>query len=295
MRTIFLFGPTAVGKTSLLCDCFAKGFEVVNADSIQVYKELNIGSAKADEKTRALVSHHLIDIREPWETFNVADFISLADKACEEIRSRGNIPVICGGTAYYFKHFLYGLSEAPASNNKTRNEVASFIEKVGNLEAHKFLASVDPVSAARINVNDTYRISRAIEVFKDSGKPLSSFELPKEPRNKMDVVCIGLCRDKESLVSRIRLRVDLMFEQGMVEEMKYLFSIGANSNWQSMQAIGYREFMELDMNNLDIPSVKESIIMNSIHYAKRQMTFFKSFADVNWVDPEDSKVVKALL
>ena len=308
-KVVFLFGPTAVGKTQLLCDCFSGFGEVVNADSVQVYKHLDIGSAKADATTIAKIPHHLIDILEPWENYNVADFIRLADQACQDIWSRGKLPVVSGGTAFYFKHFLFGLSEAPKSNEEVRTQVASYIKEVGLSQAHQYLCSVDPVSGARINPNDGYRISRALEVFKASGKPLSSFELPTTPRNGMQVLSIGLCRDKEELRSRIGLRVKLMFEQGLLEEIRQLLQLGANPAWQSMQGIGYKEFLNHvwrgeseaslktleNLSSSELEAIAGEIEMNSIHYAKRQMTFFKSFADVNWVDPQDWGAVRRLL
>lgn len=298
-NVVFLFGPTAVGKTQLLCDFFSGVGEVVNADSVQVYRGLDIGSAKADASVQAAIPHHLIDILDPWEGYNVADFIRLADEACNDIWEKGLIPVVSGGTAFYFKHFLYGLSQAPKSDSLTRDEVSEYISQVGLVEAHRYLSSVDPVSGARINPNDGYRISRALEVYRTSGRPLSSFELPNEVRNGMNVVSIGLCRDKDELRLRIRARVDMMFEQGVVGEIRRLLGLGANPSWQSMQGIGYKEFLDkvwtgepstsieaLDsLSNDDLAAIAERISMNSIHYAKRQMTFFRSFADVHWLDP----------
>lgn len=308
-KVVFLFGPTAVGKTQLLYDFFSGSGEVVNADSVQVYRGLDIGSAKADAQIQSRIPHHLIDILDPWENYNVADFIRLADIACEDIRSRNRIPVISGGTAFYFKHFLYGLSQAPASDPDIRTRVASYMEEVGLKKAHERLSVVDPISAARINVNDGYRISRALEVYETSGKPLSDFALPSVPRNDMEVLSIGLCRDKELLDKRIRLRVDIMFNEGIVDEIERLLRMGANPSWQSMQGIGYHEFLdvvytgdaETSINKLrglsksEISEISEKIVMNSIHYAKRQMTFFRSFSDVKWVDPQNPELIKKLL
>ena len=305
-KVIFLFGPTAVGKTRLLFDFFAPIGEVVNADSVQVYRHLDIGSAKADTTITERIPHHLIDILDPWETYNVADFIRLADRACTDIWSRGKLPVISGGTAFYFKHFMYGLSEAPQSDPETRAAVQLFIRDQGLKKAHDYLKIVDPVSAERINENDSYRISRAIEVYRASGKPLSSFALPTEPRNDMQILSIGLRREKEELKKRIRQRVDIMFDQGLKEEIRKLIDMGANPSWQSMQGIGYSEFMDVlfdskygDLNKKpdelteeEINTIKEKIVMDSIHYAKRQMTFFKSFADVRWIDADDTKALE---
>ena len=308
-KAIFLFGPTAVGKTQLLSDFFSGLGEVVNADSVQVYKYLDVGSAKADKKTIELIPHHLIDILEPWENYNVADFIRNADESCKDIWARNKLPIISGGTAFYFKHFLYGLSQAPQSDPEIRESVALYIRDQGLDKAYDYLCIVDPVSAARINPNDAYRISRAIEVFRTCGKPLSDFALPTKPRNDMKVLTIGLCRDKIILDNRIRQRVDIMFEMGIIDEIRALLNMGATPSWQSMQGIGYHEFMDkvykgdvqssikaLDgLTDQDIADIKQSIIMNSIHYAKRQMTFFRSFADVNWANPEDSDKLSSLI
>ena len=301
-KVIFLFGPTAVGKTRLLSDFFSEIGEVVNADSVQVYRGLDIGSAKADTTVTEKIPHHLIDILDPWENYNVADFIRLADQACTDIWSRGKLPVISGGTAFYFKHFMYGLSEAPQSDPETRAAVQLFIRDQGLKKAHDYLKIVDPVSAERINENDSYRISRAIEVYRASGKPLSSFALPTEPRNDMKILSIGLMRDKEEIKERIRQRVGIMFDQGLVKEIQKLMEMGAIPSWQSMQGIGYSEFMDVlfdskygdlnknpnELTDKEITEIKEKIVMDSIHYAKRQMTFFRSFADVRWIDADDT-------
>lgn len=339
-NVVFLFGPTAVGKTALLQSFFSEGYEVVNADSVQVYKDLNIGSAKADPGM--VPRHHLVDILEPWESFNVATFVRLADEACSDIISRGKTPVLSGGTAYYFKHFLYGLSEAPEASPEVRRDVASFMESAGKDGAFDYLRSVDPESARKIHPNDVYRVSRAIEVFRQTGRPLSSFKVPSVPRGGMRPVIIGLYREKAELDERIRLRVDMMFKEGLVEEVRSLISMGASSAWQSMQAIGYREFISaIERDNdesgkaedgareclngssprvcsncdagktenaadgirrrlsrfelLDFGEIREEIIMNSIHYAKRQNTFFNSFHDVKRIHAEDTETLKKIL
>lgn len=308
-KAVFLFGPTAVGKTRLLFDFFSAIGEVVNADSVQVYRGLDIGSAKADGTITEKIPHHLIDILDPWDSYNVADFIRLADQACADIWSRGKLPVISGGTAFYFKHFMYGLSEAPQSDPETRESVQLFIRDQGLRKAHDYLKIVDPVSAARINGNDSYRISRAIEVYRASGKPLSSFALPTTPRNDMKILSIGLMREKEELKARIRERVDIMFAQGLLDEIGKLMKMGAAPSWQSMQGIGYSEFMDVmfdpvygdllktvdQLSEEDIASIREKIVSDSVHYAKRQMTFFRSFADVKWIDATDTQALSSIL
>ena len=198
---IILFGPTAVGKTAILSRFDSARYSVINADSIQVYKGLDIGSAKATGAEREAIEHHLIDIREMDQSFSVGDFIEAADEAVALIHSQNKIPIISGGTAFYVKHFLYGLSEAPSSNEDVRARVGALIEEKGLSWGYKRLAEVDPVSADRIHPNDTYRISRALEVYEQSGKPLSSFDLPSEPRIVNPVLIIGLNAREDLLIA----------------------------------------------------------------------------------------------
>ncbi len=295
-RVVFLFGPTGVGKTELLFHLFSTGFSVVNADSMQVYRHLDIGSAKPSPEIRAALPHYLVDIHDPWEQFSVGDFIRLADEACADIASQGKIPVISGGTAYYFKHFLYGLSDAPASNPIIREQVSKQLEEHGLAWCFELLSKVDPISATRIHPSDAYRITRALEVYEGAGKPLSSYALPKVPRNGMQPLIIGLQRDFEELKLRIARRVSLMFEQGLLDEIRSLVRLGAQESWPGMQGIGYQEFFRAMKNGeLSLEGIADQIVRNSRLYAKRQNTFFKSFADVQWMHPEDEDGIRRLL
>ncbi len=295
-KVIFLFGPTAVGKTDLITDYFSKDYEVVNADSMQVYRYLDIGSAKPSSELMEKIPHYLVNILDPWEQFTVGRFISEGDKACKEIWAKGKIPVLTGGTAYYFKHFLYGLSELPASDDKIRAKVADEIEKNGKEWAYSKVREIDPVSGDRINQNDVYRLSRVLEVYEQTGKPLSSFEVPTTPRNGIDPLIIGLIRDKEELNERIALRVDIMLRDGLFDEMRTLFSMGADRSWPGMQGIGYKEFLDAkESGECDLDTIRDAIIKNSRKYAKRQITFFKSFANVNWINPTDTKALEELI
>lgn len=284
---IFIFGPTGVGKTELLLDLDPQRFSVINADSIQVYQYLDIGSAKASKAVRSAIEHYLIDIRDPWEQFSVGDFIEQADQACHVIHEQGKIPVISGGTAYYFKHFLYGLSEAPPSDEAIRKAVAQRIETEGREWAYQYLQRIDPVSANRIHPSDIYRVSRALEVWETSGRPLSSFTLPTTARNGMKPLVIGLIRESEVLRRRINLRVQAMFDEGLVQEIRSLLKMGAQSWWPGLQGIGYREFFQaMEHGEWSHSIIADQIERNSRFYAKRQMTFFKSFTDAKWFDPE---------
>ena len=291
-----LFGPTAVGKTALTEELFSKGFEIINADSVQVYRYLDIASAKPEKELVEKIPHHLVDIRFPWEQYNSGDFCKDAERLIKEINERGNIPLITGGTAYYFKQLLYGPSSTPESNPKTREEIQRTIDGIGLDKAYEMLMSLDIEAAKKIDKNDRYRISRALEVIKDTGRPLSSFPVSDTLREYIDFVIIGLKREKKELEERIRKRVDIMFDSGAVREMKALLSMGADLSWPGMQGIGYREwFNAIESGEVNISIIKDMIIRSSIKYAKRQMTFFSSFSDTLWFSPNDIEKIKGYL
>ena len=291
-----LFGPTAVGKTALTEELFSKGFEIINADSVQVYRYLDIASAKPEKELVEKIPHHLVDIRFPWEQYNSGDFCKDAERLIKEINERGNIPLITGGTAYYFKQLLYGPSSTPESNPKTREEIQRTIDDIGLDKAYEMLMSLDMEAAKKIDKNDRYRISRALEVIKDTGRPLSSFPVSDTLREDIDFVIIGLKREKKELEERIRKRVDIMFDSGAVREMKALLSMGADLSWPGMQGIGYREwFNAMESGEVNISIIKDMIIRSSIKYAKRQMTFFSSFSDTVWFSPNDIEKIKGYL
>ena len=295
-RAVALFGPTAVGKTALTEELFSKGFEIINADSVQVYRFLDIASAKPEKELVEKIPHHLVDIRFPWEQYNSGDFCKDAERLIKEINERGNIPLITGGTAYYFKQLLYGPSSTPESNPKTREEIQRTIDDIGLDKAYEMLMSLDMAAAKKIDKNDRYRISRALEVIKDTGRPLSSFPVSDTLREDIDFVIIGLKREKKELEDRIRKRVDIMFDSGALREMKTLLSMGADLSWPGMQGIGYREwFNAMESGEVNISIIKDMIIRSSIKYAKRQMTFFSSFSDTLWFSPNDIEKIKGYL
>ena len=268
----------------------------VNADSIQVYRHLDIGSAKANAETLQAIPHYLIDVFDPWQQFSVGDFVTYADQACREIHAQGKIPVLSGGTAFYFKHFYFGLAEAPPSDESVRLRLAQEIEKRGDAWAFARLSSVDPPSAKRIHPSDMYRVSRALEVYEGSGRPLSSYSIPSTPRNGMNPLVIGLYRDGDELKQRIALRVAQMFSEGLVEEIRHLIDMGADESWPGLQGIGYKEFFQARKSGeASLSMVGTQIERNSRLYAKRQMTFFKSFADVTWMNPKDKKPILELI
>ena len=287
---VILLGPTGVGKTDLILKYFQRGFEIISADSMQVYRGMDIGTAKPSKEESRRIPHHLIDIRDPWESFSVGDFIELADRAIEEIRQRGKIPLISGGTAFYLRHLLYGLSEVPPSDPQLREELSERYAGVGGLtEAYRRLCAVDPAHAARTDANNRHRILRALEVHEQTGRPLSTFIVPTKYREGLHPVCLGLQREPEELHGRIRARVEMMMAQGLHDEIKRLIAAGASSNWPGMKGIGYKEFLEArESGEYSLHTIAEAIITHTRAYVKRQRTFFAALPDVTWFHPDDT-------
>ncbi len=294
LPVVCLFGPTGVGKTSLLEELFSSGAEIISADSLQVYKSLNIGTAKPVPDCLKRIPHHLINIRDFREGFNTGDFLRLADEAVVDIWSRGRLPVLSGGTAFYFRNFLFGLPPLPDGDLALRDCLSRQAEESGLAGLYKELESCDPETARRLAPTDRSRIFRALEVFRSSGRPLSSFPLSQEPRREFSCLLIGLERPRAELYDRINQRVDSMFSQGLWEEIKSLIQQGAREEDPGMKGIGYREFFSLFREGcLTLENVKDRIKRNSRRYAKRQMTFFRSLPEVQWFHPHRFEEIKA--
>jgi len=292
-----LFGPTASGKTALL-QRLNKNMEIISADSMQVYRGMDIGTAKPTPEERAKTSHHLIDIRNPDEQFNTGDFVRLAEEACRAALARGNLPVVSGGTGFYIKNLVMGLSEAPPSDETLRLELKKELALKGAPSLMEELAKADPVSAARIHINDEYRLLRALEVFALSGRPLSSYaspwNLPSEssPDNSpFRFLLVGLRRSREELYRRINERAAAMFRAGLAAEVRRLYEAGFTPENPGLKAIGYREFFVRDPGGAwrlseDLAGLEALVAQNSRRYAKRQITFFASIPGVKWIDCE---------
>jgi tRNA dimethylallyltransferase len=258
---------------------------------MQVYRGMDIGTAKPSAEERERLPHHLIDIRDPSQQFNVGDFVRLADEACLEISGRGKLPVVSGGTGFYLKNFIMGLSEAPPSDTEIREKLRQELKEKGAAALMNELAAGDPVSAGRIHINDEYRLLRALEVLRSCG-PLSSFEVPAEKkRGCFRFIIIGLSRPREELYRRINLRCAQMFQQGLPDEVRSLYEAGYTPNDPGLRAIGYREFFVEEPDDLgkwrlsrDIDGVQALVAQNSRRYAKRQVTFFSGIPDVKWIE-----------
>ncbi|MCK5196822.1 MAG: tRNA (adenosine(37)-N6)-dimethylallyltransferase MiaA [Spirochaetales bacterium] len=300
MKIVLLFGPTAVGKTELISNLFRTNYEIINADSMQVYRSLDVGTAKPARDLLDRIPHHLIDIRSPLEQFHTGDFVRLADELASEITARGNIPVICGGTAFYFKNYLFGLPEIPEIKKEVRDQVRIDLKVMGIASLYRELESVDPERAGKVHPNDKYRILRALEVTRGSGQPQSGFKSNKSIRPGIDPLILGLDRERTELYRRIDQRVDEMFEVGangrsplLVDEIQGCFKIGLKETDPGMKGIGYREFFLMKQTGeFNLADIRNMIKKNSRHYAKRQMTFFRALPDVKWFHPEDMNLIR---
>jgi tRNA dimethylallyltransferase len=286
---LILVGPTASGKTALVEELFVRRKvcpgEVISADSMQVYRGKDIGTAKPSLEERARVPYHLIDIRNPDEQFNAGEFARLAQEACAAAWARGSLPVVSGGTGFYLKTLVLGLPEAPPSDPAIRAALKA--ELAGGAGLREELAARDPVSAGRIHPNDTYRLLRALEVFRASGRPLSSYA-PSGNGGNFRFLILGLKRSREDLYRRIDRRCAAMFRGGLPAEAERLFAAGYTPRDPGLKAIGYREFF-IEENGLwrlsgDLAGVEALVARNSRHYAKRQITFCASIPGLKWIE-----------
>jgi tRNA dimethylallyltransferase len=290
----FLFGPTGVGKTVAAAESFDQWAEIVVVDSVQVYRGLDIGSAKPDAYARQHPRHHLLDIRTPGEPFDVGEFVTEADRCVDDILARGKLPVLSGGTAFYFSNFLFGLPATPLAVPQYRLQAQKDWEAWGESRFREALEGVDPVSASRIQAGDRYRLCRAWEVWLQTGRPLSWYLRPGVPRPGYEVRLLGLDRPRPELYSRIEARVDAMFEQGLEEEVRALLRNGYHAQSPGLQGIGYSEFFPwLVDGEGDREQVRRSIALHSRRYAKRQLTFFRSLPGVEWHHPDRLGTVAA--
>lgn len=288
---IVICGPTGVGKTSAAIQ-IAESFngEIISADSMQIYRHMNIGTAKPTPYEQALITHHMVDIVEPYEPFNAARFTEMAGRLVSELYERGVTPFLVGGTGLYIKALLSGLFQFNGFSPDVRIRLKEEANLRGTIFLHKNLSICDPVSAKKIHPNDAYRIIRALEVYNITGKPLSEYH---NSHNFSDqpfrVLKIGLYLDREVLYDRINDRVDAMIEKGFVGEVKQLLGMGYSPDLKPMRAFGYRHLIDFFNGNLEWDEVLRTFKRDTRRYAKRQMTWFRADSDIKWMKPGDLK------
>ena len=286
---VILTGPTAVGKTALSIKLASEiGGEIISADSMQVYRQMNIGSAKIKPEEMGGIPHHLIDILEPEEEFNVCLFEKLALEAMEQIYERGHIPVVVGGTGFYIQALLYQIDFTEEETDTAyRDKLWQLGEEKGNHYLHELLRKVDPESAEEIHENNRKRVIRALEFYENCGKPISTHN--KEQRQKTSTYnsCyFVLTDDRKKLYERIESRVDQMLSKGLVDEVRTLKERGCNASMVSMQGLGYKEILEYLDGRCSLLEAVEKIKKETRHFAKRQLTWFRREKDVIWLDKQ---------
>lgn len=272
---------------------------------MQAYRGMDIGTAKPDKELRRLIPHRLIDFLEPSEHYSVGDFARRAEASCREIAASGALPVVAGGTGYYVRAFVCGMPTAPAADPAMRASVAADLERRGAAALREELRRVDPRSAERIDEADRYRLTRALEIVRSTGRPLEDFAAPTSPRRDFDILLVGIERPRGELYAAIDRRVDAMFASGLPGEFLSLHRSGFGPEAPGMRAIGYREFFALPDSALALPpeefagiealdAVREAIKRNSRRYAKRQMTYFRSLPGIRWMPARASLLDAAL-
>lgn len=288
-NSIIILGPTASGKTDISINLAKQlNSEIINADCMQIYKELDIGTAKASIEEQDGIKHHLLDFVEPTKEFSVSEYRDLALPIIENLIKENKVPIIVGGTGFYVQSLLldnnYGNSY---KSEELRLQLKNLASEKGNMEVYNILKDIDPESAETIHPNDLKRVIRAIEIFKLSGHKKSELKrtMQTNMQNSIKPLIIVLNRNRYELYNRINLRVDLMIKAGLVDEVKNLVSkYNLTIDNQCMQGIGYKEILDYINNIVDIDTVIENIKINTRHYAKRQLTWFRNQVDALWIN-----------
>lgn len=297
-NVIVILGPTASGKTKLSIE-LAKDIhgEIVSADSMQVYKYMDVGTAKPDEEEKQGIKHYLIDEITPDREFSVAGFQQLAIKYIDDIINRGKVPIVSGGTGLYIDSLIYNIEFGDTIcdwelREKLKNEA---LEK-GNEYLHNRLKVIDPEAAEKIHMNNVKRVIRAIEVYTYTQKPISMHqeESRKNP-SKYSFMIFGLRMDREKLYERINQRVDLMMEKGLVQEVKKLIEMGYDKSTIAMQGIGYKEILSYLRGEITLDEAVYVLKRDTRHYAKRQLTWFNRMKDVTWIDIDQNSNLNEII
>jgi tRNA dimethylallyltransferase len=291
---VIIVGPTGVGKTGLALEIAGDSQgEIISADSMQVYRYMDIGTAKPTEEERGRVEHHLIDVVDPDEEFNAALFVTESAKIIETLHHERKRIFVVGGTGLYVRALVGGLFMGPGADHDLRDHYHDMCDRYGKDYLHRLLESRDPRATERIHGNDTVRTIRALEVLELTGKSIVTMQEEHGFKdNVYDYRIIGLERKREDLYERIDIRVDHMMAQGLVDEVKELIQMGYGESLRSMQSMCYRHIVDYIKGDCDRDESVRLIKRDTRHYAKRQLTWFKRDEDVTWFDPDNSSAVR---
>ncbi|UMZ73525.1 tRNA (adenosine(37)-N6)-dimethylallyltransferase MiaA [Natranaerofaba carboxydovora] len=280
---IVIVGPTAVGKTELAISLAKKiDGEIISADSMQIYKGMDIGTAKPSKREQNNITHHMIDMTEPDQDYSVAKFKKVAQDIINDIVVRGKFPIIVGGTGLYVNALIYDYSfEELPRDSDCREKLRKKIEIEGLHKLHEELTDADPKAAERIHPNDEKRIIRALEVIYTTGNPISEYQKTQK-ESPYNTLMIGLTKSRDELYDRIEKRVDKMLEKGLVDEVKDLLARGYNKNMTSMQALGYKEIVEYLQGEVTFEETIKLVKKRTKRFAKRQLTWFNRDQNITW-------------
>ncbi len=282
-----IVGPTASGKSAVAIALARKlKAEIISFDSLQVYKYLNIGTAKPTRKELSQARHHLISICDPDEEFNAGMFTRLAGLKIKQLEKQGKNVVLAGGTGLYLKALLEGLSEAPPKDQQLRRKMAAKAKKYGKKYLYKRLIKIDPVAAARIHPNNVERVIRALEIFYQTGKPFSQWQ-QKTVAPRYQARIIGISRNRQKLYERIDQRVEDMFRQGLVREVRSLLKKGYSPKLKPLQSLGYRQVCQYLDGKLTLPEAIYQTKLDTRHYANRQLSWFRHTKGIKWFPMKD--------
>lgn len=293
-NVVVICGPTALGKTAVSIDLAGRfASEIINADSMQVYRYMNIGTAKPTPEEQAQVPHHMIDVVDPDECFDAKQFATMARKKISGLHRLGVTPFVVGGTGFYIKALVHGLFGVETADLKVRSRLKEEVEIHGSHKLHKRLKDCDPDSALRIHPNDAYRIIRALEIYELTGVAVSDLHRAHRFKDKpYRVLKIGLYMDRENLYNRIDQRVDDMVKAGLVDEVKMLLGKGYSSDLKSMQSIGYRHMIDFIEGRLSWEKTLSTLKRDTRRYAKRQIAWFKADPEVIWSTKEETTDIR---
>ncbi len=292
-KLIVLLGPTAVGKTRLSLDIAERyNAEIISGDSMQVYRGMDIGTAKITELEKRKIPHHLIDIKDPNEPFSVSEFQRLAREKINDIHARGKQPIIVGGTGLYIESLCYDFEFNPTHHdNHYRDQLLNVANELGNQALHDQLMKIDPVAAKRIHPNDQRRVIRALEVFHVTGDLFSQQLRGDIKESPFDLCMIGLTMDRDLLYKRIEERIDLMADEGLLEEVKSLLAKGYTHDSIAMQGLGYKEIIQFIHGEYNWERAIYLLKRNTRRFAKRQLSWFRHMKDIHWVDVTNLKKI----
>lgn len=297
-KVVIVLGPTASGKSELAVRLAEHiSGEIVNADSLQIYRRMDIGTAKPSPDLLSRIPHHLLDVVEPHEPYSAAEYCRDADEAIGDIVRRGKRVIVCGGTGLYIRALTQGLLDTPGSDEAFRDELRTLAHRAGTAVLHQRLAEIDPIAAGSIHSNDQFRIIRALELCHVTGKPVS--ELRREHNfagNRYRTLKIGIQCQRQTLYERIEQRVEAMLRDGFVNEVQDLLAAGFTAELKPMRSLGYRQIVDYLQGKLSFADAVALIKRDTRRYAKRQLTWFRPDGEINWIEyPENVAIIERIV